>query len=130
MVGLNKAQSDWFGKHGIREAPGVCIVNGNAKGERVTVESMDEAYVYGIVGSVPFYSVAWGEKKVLVPDDSGGHYAYEARGILSVWTPSASNGRGDFVAVEPIHDTNRTILTSSSLSLLKYALAEIKKRVQ
>ena len=129
MIGLNKPQADWWAKHGSREAPGLCLMNGNAKGERVTTESADEAYVDSIVKSSPLYSVAWGEERVFVPDTNGGHYAFSALGILSVWTPSANGGKGDFVAVCPVHDTNRTILSSSSLSLLKEALEEIKKRI-
>jgi hypothetical protein len=130
MVGLNKPQADWWKKHGARDAPSVCLVNGNATGERVTAESVDEKYIEGVVQSAPLYSVAWGEEKEFVPDSDGGHYAYDARGILSVWSPSANKGEGDFIAVGPIHNTNRTILSSSSLSLLKDALVEIRKRAE
>jgi hypothetical protein len=128
MVGFTKPQAEWWGKHGARETPGICLVNGNSTGEKVTVESSDEAYIDGIVKSAPLYSVAWGEERIFVPDTNGGHYAFSAHGILSVWTPSADEGKGDFVAVCPIANSNRTILSSASLSLLKGALEEIKRR--
>jgi hypothetical protein len=130
MVGLNQPQASWWRKRGSGENSGICLVNGNAKGERVTAESADESYVDGIVKSSPFYSIAWGEEQEFVPDSNGGHYAFSARGVLSVWTPSADGGKGNFVSVAPVHDTNRTILSSSSVSLLKEALQEIRKRTQ
>jgi hypothetical protein len=128
MVGLTKPQAEWWEKHGARETPGICLVNGNSKGERVTVESSDEAYIDRIVKSAPFYSVAWGEERIFVPDQNGGHGAFSAHGILSIWTPSADEGKGDFIAVCPIANSNRTILSSASLSLFKDALEEIKRR--
>jgi len=130
MVGLTKPQAEWWGKHGARETPGICLVNGNSTGERVTLESSDEVYIDGMVKSAPLYSVAWGEERIFVPDNSGGHYAFSAHGILSVWKPSADEGKGDFVAVCPIANSNRTILSSASLSLLKDALEEIKRRAR
>jgi hypothetical protein len=35
---------------------------------------------------------------------------------------------GNFVPVGPVHQTNRTILSSSSVSLLKYAIKEIRRK--
>lgn len=128
MVGLNKEQQDWYRKHGGKEAPGICLVNGTEKGQRVTAETVDENFVAKAVGSAPLYSIAWEEHLVYVPDDSGGHRAYVANGILSIWTASAKGGEGDFVALAPIHNKNRTILSSTSVSLLKDGLAEIQKR--
>ena len=128
MVGLNRSQQEWYDKHGAKEAPGFCLVNGNARGTRVTAENIDEQYVEGVVGTKPYYSIAWEEHQVFVPDDQGGHYAYRSTGILSVWNPSAKGGAGDLVSLSPVHNTNRTILSSSSVSLLKNALKEIAKR--
>jgi hypothetical protein len=129
MVGLNQPQREWFEKHGAKDAPGLCLVNGNAAGSRVTVETADENYIESIVGTSPLYSIAWEEHRVFVPDNNGGHNAFQASGILSIWTATADGGKGDFVPISPVHDTNRTIFTSSSASLLKSALKELGKRV-
>jgi hypothetical protein len=125
MVGLNRPQQEWYDKHGAKEAPGLCLVNGNLMGMRVTAETIDEKYVDGIVGTAPFYSIAWEQHQVFVPDDQGGHYAYRSTGIVSICTVSAKGGDWSLVPISPVHNTNRTILSSSSASLLKDALKEI-----
>lgn len=125
MVGLNRPQQEWYDKHGAKEAPGFCLVNGNATGMRVTVENSDEKYIQSVVGTAPLYSIAWEQHQVFIPDDQGGHYAYRSTGILSIWNSSAKGGEGDFIPISPVHNTNRTILSSSSASLLKDALKEI-----
>ncbi len=128
MIGLNGPQREWFAKHGAKEAPNICLVNGNATGQRVTVETGDEGYIQKTVGELPFYSISWEEHRVFVPDHDGGHMAYTASGILSIWKKSANAGNGDFVPISPIHSTNHTIFSSSSTSLLKDALKEIRTR--
>jgi len=125
MVGLNHPQRDWYEKHGAKYAPGVCFV-GDAKAKQVTVEMVDESYLKNVVGIAPLYSIAWEEHLVFVPDNNGGHNAYHASGILSIWTPSDKGGA--FAPVAPIHNTNHTILSSSSVSLLKEGLKEIADR--
>jgi hypothetical protein len=75
MVGLNRHQQEWYEKHGAKEAPGLCLLNGNATDTRVTLENSDEKYVESMVGTKPFYSIAWEQHRVFVPDDQGGHYA-------------------------------------------------------
>jgi hypothetical protein len=129
MVGLNHPQRDWYEKHGAKDAPGLCLVNGNAAGARVTVENVDENFVQKTVGNAQLYSIAWEEHRELVPDTNGGHYAYKATGILSRWTPGTTGTDGDFVPISPVHNTNRTILSSSSASLLKDALQEIARQL-
>lgn len=127
MVGLNSEQSSWYRKHGDKFV-GICLVNGDATGKRVVLDNTSESYVDGIVGSAPLYAVMWEEHRVFVPDNNGGHYAWSANGILSLWDEAADNGKGDFRPIGPVHNTNRTILSSSSTSLLKDALKEIQDR--
>jgi hypothetical protein len=91
------------------------------------LESASEQYISRIVGDSPLYLISWGEHRVLVPDDQGGHYAFSGNGILSRWDASKPNGQ-DFVSVGPVHNTNRTILSSSSVSLLKDAIKQIDTR--
>lgn len=122
IIGLNDSQADWWGKDGARDAPGICLVNANAKGEKTASDSVDQKYVDGVVGSAPLYSVVWEGTKT----DNHGHNTYQAHGTLLLWKPSA-DGKGEFVAVGPIANTNQTIFASPSLSLLKSAIAMIEK---
>lgn len=128
MTGLTAPQKKWWEKHGANESPGICLLNGDSSGERITAESSDDSYVKRIIGSAPLYSIAWEEHRISVPDNDGGHYAFSAHGILSIYDPKANNGTGDFKAITPIHDTNHTIFSSSATSLLKEAIGEIKRR--
>ncbi len=128
MVGLNKPQNDWYRKNGNqKEFAGVCLVNANETGERVALESGSEEHISRIVGDSPLYLVSWEEHRVFVPDNQGGHYAFSANGTLSKWDNSKPNGQ-NFVPVGPVHNTNRTILSSSSLSLLKDAIKQIRHK--
>jgi hypothetical protein len=129
MVGLNSKQGDWYRKDGQRkEYAGICVANATASDEQVPLESGSESHVEAIVASASLYLIAWEEHRVYVPDTNGGHYAFSANGTLSVWDRTAQNGQGDFVPIGPIHATNRTIFSSSSVSLLKAALKEIGNR--
>jgi hypothetical protein len=123
MIGLNEVQQKWYNKEG-GEFPGLCVVNGNATGRRIPLDSGSETYINSVVGKAPLYSIAWEEHKDFVPDDSGGHYAWSANGILSRWNYETS----DFVAIGPIHNENKTILSSSSTSLLKDGLKLIEEQ--
>jgi len=65
----------------------------------------------------------WEEHQVFVPDENGGHYAFSANGILYRMEFS---GKGSAIPIGPVHQTNRTIFSSSSLSLLKAAIKMTK----
>jgi hypothetical protein len=123
MLGFNGPQQSWYSKHG-GEFPGLCPVNGDATGKRVTLDQASEQYVDSIVGSAPLYEIGWEEHKEFVPDNNGGHYAFQSNGVLSRW----DNAKQDFIPVAPIHNTNRTILSSSSTSLLKDGLKAIQSQ--
>lgn len=127
MIGLNRPQSNWYKKHGDQFA-GICLANLDNTGKRVVLNEASEAVLDKIVGDAPLYAIAWEEHRVYVPDGNGGHYAWSANGILSVWDRAANNGKGALTPIAPIHNTNRTILSSSSTSLLKDALKEIQDR--
>lgn len=130
MVGLNKKQSDWYRKDGNqKEFAGVCVVHANASGDQIALESISEEYINGTVGNSPLYMIAWEEHKVFVPDKNGGHYAYSSNGTLSKWQSDNTKPDGRiFVPVGPVHNTNRTILSSYSVSLLKDAIKEICRK--
>jgi hypothetical protein len=130
MVGLNKQQSNWYKKDGNqKEYAGVCIAQASQSGEQVALESGSEEYINRTVGDSPLYLIAWEEHKVFVPDNNGGHYAYSSNGTLAKWrSDNTRPDGGSFVPVGPVHNTNRTILSSSSLSLLKDAIKEIRRR--
>jgi hypothetical protein len=126
MLGLNETQAKWYKKHG-GEFPSLCPVNGDPSGKRITLpDAASESYIDSIVGDAPLYFIAWEEHRLYVPDGNGGHYAWSANGILSRWDQS----KQDFVSIAPIHNTNRTILSSSSVSMLKDGLQEIQSRVK
>ncbi len=80
-----------------------------------------------IVGDTPFYLIFWEEHRVFLPDSDGGHRAFSANGTLSKWDNSKPNGQ-NFVPFGPVHNTNRTILSSSSVSLLKDAIKQIRHK--
>ncbi len=128
MVGLDKPQNDWYRKNGNqKEFAGVCLVSANESGERVPLESGSEEYISRTVGDFPLYLISWEEHRVFVPDNQGGHYAFSSNGALSRWDNSKPNGQ-NFVPVGPVHNTNRTILSSSSVSLLKDAIKQIRHK--
>jgi|GEM_PF-6667228 len=57
------------------------------------------------------------------------HY-YVADGFLELWNSSAKAGKGAFVPIQPLHNHNRTILTSAATSILKDGLEQIAEREQ
>jgi hypothetical protein len=128
MAGFNKPQEKWWSKNA-KKTPEICYLNANPKGGQAPLESLNDSFVNSDK-NLPIYAITWGESKYFVPDNNGGHNAYDARGVLSLWTPAADSGKGNFVTIAPVHNTNKTILSSSSISMLKEALSEIKKRIQ
>ena len=128
MVGLNKPQNDWYRKYGDqKEFAGVCLVNANETGERVPYESASEEYMSRIVGDSPLYLILWEEHRVFVPDAQGGHYAFSANGTVSRWEEAKPDGR-DLVPVGPVHNSNRIIFSSASVSLLEEAIKLIRHK--
>ena len=128
MVGLNKPQHDWYKKGGNqKEYAGVCLVNATESGQQVPFETASEEFINRIVGPSPLYLIAWEQHRVFVPDNNGGHHAYSSNGTLSRWDKTKPEGR-NFVPVGPLHNRNRTILSSSSVSLLKDAIRQIRNQ--
>jgi PEGA domain len=108
------------------------------------------------IPDAPLYLIGWGESlksaqyqgsyqtqeqsRVTVTDDSGNSasgtvttpvthnysgtkYWYDAGGTLSTW----DSGSQKFVTLSPLHNHNRTVVTSASTSLLKDAMDQIKE---
>ena len=125
MVGLDDKQADWYKKEG-GEFPTLCLVKADDSGQRVVANDSKafDSYLDSVVGTSPLYLIAWEEHCVSVPNGTGACYAWSASGVLSRWDPV----KKDFVSVSPIHSTNRTAYSSSSLSLLKNGLKEISER--
>lgn len=125
MVGLNDKQADWYRKHG-GDFPILCLVNADPSGKRTVAKDSPafDSYLDSVVGTAPLYMIVWEEHRLFVPDGNGGHYAWSASGVLSAWDPV----KKDFAPLFPLHNTNHTILTSSSVSLLKDGLREISER--
>lgn len=127
MSGPNGPQKSWYRKGGQgKDFSGVCLIDADKTGRRVAladgVEDPDH-YMESVVGDLPLYILGWEEHMELVPDNNGGHNAYYANGILYKMN---LNGDGKLVTIGPVHDTNKTIFSSSSVSLLKAAIKQIK----
>ena len=73
----------------------------------------------------PVYVVQWRLTQVFVPDNNGGHYGYNASGVLS---RLGSDANGNLIPIGPVHDTSRTILSDPTISLLKAVIKQIKEQ--
>ena len=60
--------------------------------------------------------------------NSGKKVSYVVDQWFAVWNPQTSEGKGSFVPIVPLHNHNRTDLTSASTSLLKDAMEQISQR--
>jgi hypothetical protein len=125
MTGLTDNQIDWIRKNQNKdEVRGICPFPFDSKNKRVPatlVKDPNEAQL----GSKLVHVVKWKQEKTLVPDNNGGHFAIVASGILYRMDMS---GEGKLIPIGPVHDTNRTILSDSSVSLMKYVLKQIKSQ--
>jgi hypothetical protein len=128
MSGLNDTQEHWYRKDGNKKQyEGVCIINADQTGKRIPItDDIDDPnhYLETVTGNKPIYVLGWEEHLIFIPNQGGGgHNAYSANGIL--YTINFAGG-GSLKPLAPVHDTNRTILTSSSVSLLKAAILKLK----
>src|SRR6266567_6226311 len=125
MTGLTKAQIDWIRKNQDKpEVRGICPYPFDPKNKRVPA-TLVQVPAPPELGARPLYVVRWKQEKSFVPDGNGGHFAIVSSGILYRMDMS---GDGKLLPMGPVHDTNRTILTDSSVSLLKYVLKQIKEQ--
>jgi hypothetical protein len=125
MTGLTNAQIDWIRKNQNKpEVRGICPFPFDSKNKRVPATLVQDPAPTEL-GARPLYVVRWKQERSFVPDGSGGHFAIVSSGILYRMDMS---GDGKLVPIGPVHDTNRTILTDSSVSLLKYVLRHIKEQ--
>jgi hypothetical protein len=126
MDGLNKPQHDWYKKHGEQgEYAGVCVVGWEYQETR---ENFFKHNSLPTPGSAPVYAVLWSAKLVNSLYEGTTRQNYVASGRLEVFDPTANQGKGDFVPIGPLHNTNRWRFTSSSVSLLKAGLEWIAGR--
>jgi hypothetical protein len=132
MVGLNKAQENWYRKEGNeKDYAGVCLadvpdsVGTQSPWESFVASTANGAYFTNTVKDAPLYLISWEEHTIFIPDTKGGHTAYSANGIISLFD---LRDDGKLVTVAPVHATNRTIFSSSSTSLLKAAIKQIKAK--
>jgi len=135
---MNKAQSSWYEKHGDRDKyAGICYVENRA----------------GAAADAPLYGIVWGQHLASEPyvfsyetagqvdgegtrTEEGPHdnansatkKDYVADGWLAVWDPKASEGKGKFVSVAPLHNETRANLSSASTLLLIEAMEQISQR--
>ncbi len=113
MTGLTKAQIDWIRKNQDKpEVRGICPYPFDPKNKRVPATLVQDPAPPEL-GARPLYVVRWKQEKIV------------SSGILYRMDMS---GDGKLLPMGPVHDTNRTILTDSSVSLLKYVLKQIKEQ--
>ncbi len=115
MAGFNTPQNKWYEKHG-GEFPTLCVATTVSSRRELLNES---TLINHLQGGIPVYVIGWEEH--LMYNGAGNRY-YEASGILYRLED------GKYVQLAPLHNSNHTILTSSSTSLLKEGLEEIKRR--
>jgi hypothetical protein len=115
MTGFSTPQQKWYEKHG-GEFPTLCVATTVSGGREALNES---TLINHLEGGIPVYVIGWEEH--LMYNGAGNRY-YEASGILYRLED------GKYVQLAPLHNGNHTILTSSSTSLLKEGLEEIKRR--
>jgi hypothetical protein len=125
MTGLTDGQINWIRKNQNKdEVRGICPFPFNPKNKRVPATLVQDPDS-GQLDARPLYVVKWKQEKSYVPDNNDGHYAIIASGILYRMDMS---GDGKLIPIGPVHDTNRTILSDSTVSLLKYVLKQIKSQ--
>lgn len=154
MFGLNKPQMKWYKKHGDRKSfAGICYA---ANGDQIKDGAPVYAIMWGehLVREPYMYSYTTRQQVTSdttgrVTDDdgntshveatttssvpvthasSGTKRFYVADGVLALFDPKGRGGKGGYVLVAPLHNHNRTVVTSPSVSLLKDALAAIRDR--
>lgn len=127
MTGANKPQADWFRKDGDgKDFAGVCLISADPSGKRVALDENNDAsekYLASLTEGTPVFLLSWEEHRIFVPDNKGGHYAYSANGAMF-----RTHADGNMTPIGPVHDTNRTIFSSSSLSLLKAAIKMVRQQ--
>jgi hypothetical protein len=153
ILKMNKSQSRWYEKYGNRDKyAGICYVE---NGERAPADEPLYAIVWGEhLASEPYTfsydttAPANGDVNRTITDQNGStstvsgttgtsapvrHSSsettkhYLADGWLAVWNLQTNGSKGSFVAIAPLHNRNRTDLTSASTSLLKDAMEQISQ---
>jgi len=154
VLKMNQPQSSWYEKYGNRDKyAGICYVENGAQapadeplyaivwGEHLVSEPYTYSYeatarVNGDVNTTTTdqngnTSTVSGTTSASVPvnhSNSGTKVSYVADGWLAVWNPQTREGKGSFLPIAPLHNHNRTDLTSASTSLLKDAMEQISQR--
>ena len=154
VLKMNEPQRNWYEKYGNRDKyAGICYVENGAQapadeplyaivwGEHL----VSEPYTYSYEATARVNrdvnatttdqngnpSTVSGTSSASVPvnhSNSGTKVSYVADGWLAVWNPQTSEGKGSFLPIAPLHNHNRTDLTSASTSLLKDAMEQISQR--
>jgi hypothetical protein len=123
MTGLTEGQIGWIRKNQKKsEVVGICPFPFDPTNKRIPATLVKDPDPSAL-NVKPIYVVRWKQEKTFVPDNKGGHYAIVASGILYRMD---MGGSGNLIPIGPVHDTNRTIYTDSTVSLLKNVLKQVK----
>jgi hypothetical protein len=123
MTGLTRPQLDWARKNQHKELEGICPLPYDPTNKRIPASTITDENLQVDPGARPVYLVRWKQERVFVPDLNHGHIAIHSSGVLYRMGKSLE---GDLIPIGPVHDTSRTILSDSTVSLLKDVLEQIK----
>jgi hypothetical protein len=154
VLKMTEPQSSWYEKYGNRgKYAGICYVENGAQapadeplyaivwGEHL----VSEPYIFSYEttqqvngggnatkadqnGNISTASGSASSSAPVSHPSAGATKDYVAGGWLAVWDPKTNEGKGSFVPIAPLHNDNRTDLTSASTSLLKDAMDQISQR--
>jgi len=126
MEGLNKSQLKWYDKHRAdSDYAGVCFLFPNNTGQRVPAQSLKDSKMPEPDAGKTVYVVGWHLTQEFVPDNNGGHYVYDATGVLS---RLGNDPNGNLIPIGPVRDTSKTIFSDPTISLLKAVIKQIKEQ--
>jgi hypothetical protein len=154
VLKMNEPQSSWYEKYGNRDKyAGICYVENGLHaqadeplyaivwGEHLVSEPYTYSYeatarvngeVSGTItdqnGNTSTVSGSTSTSGPVNRSNSGTKENCVVDGWLAVWNPQTSEGKGSFVPIAPLHNRNRTDLTSASTLLLKDAMEQISQR--
>lgn len=154
VLKMNEPQRSWYEKNGNQDKyAGICYVENSAQapadeplyaivwgqhlaGEPYAFSYQPTARANGEANAITTdqngdTSTVSGTNGASVPvnhSNSGKKVSYVVDGWLAVWNPQTSEGKGSFVPIVPLHNHNRTDLTSASTSLLRDAMEQISQR--
>lgn len=126
ITGLTSGQVNWIRKSLKKpDVEGTCPLPLDPKNKRVPLVALTDAAMGVDTAGKTIFVVKWKQISYIVPDQNGGHFAVDARGVLYRMGSSAS---GDLIPIGPVHDTSHTVFSDPTVSFLKAVLKTIHEQ--